>query len=110
MAIRSELLTKPVFELMLGAMEGSSSYIFPVVKLAGDQKGSSLLHSACKIVGLPTQHMIITTLLEHGMSVNSRDILNRTPLHVAARFRNKTAISTLIQAGADINADNDVSY
>jgi ankyrin repeat protein len=45
----------------------------------------------------------IKTLLEHGATVNCRDIFARTPLHDAAMWSGKEVINLLISYGADLN-------
>lgn len=49
---------------------------------------------------------IIQMLLEDGVDVNSKDILDVTPLHVAVEYSHVDAVGLLLHAGADVHAKN----
>ena len=51
-------------------------------------------------------HKMVKILLKHGASVNARDTLNNTVLHLSCFHFIPKIVRTLLKAGADINARN----
>lgn len=49
-------------------------------------------------------------LLDHGASVNAKDVLGRTALHLAARQTCLDALRVLLRHGADVNARDGESH
>jgi ankyrin repeat protein len=49
---------------------------------------------------------MVKFLLDHGVSLDSRDRDERTPIHFAARYNNVLIAALLVQRGGDINLKN----
>lgn len=64
--------------------------------------GGTPLHQAV----LNNSLEIIQMLVEDGVDVNSKDILDVTPLHVAVQYSHADAVGLLLHAGADVHAKN----
>ncbi len=52
---------------------------------------------------------IVAYLIEKGADVNTSDVVGWTPLHHAARFNNMPVIKLLVEHGADLYAQADLS-
>ena len=85
------------------AVPGSAS--LPVSLLSGDKFGRTPLHLAVQS-DKDDAHRAekIACLCRYGYALEQRDINGATPLHLAAQMRSATAIKTLAQAGADLQA------
>jgi len=68
----------------------------------GDIEGNNALHSASHL-GDSFARMI-ALLLQHGANVNSRNIRDYTPLHLAAESGYIKGVQLLVSKGADVNA------
>lgn len=65
--------------------------------------GSTPLHEACFVRYVASEEITksITFLIENGADIHARDHINYTPLHTACTSGNLSAISTLLEHGAD---------
>ena len=68
-----------------------------------DSGGRTLLMQAC----IEQNHELIEILLKMGAAVNIREERNWTALHFAAQNHDITAMTLLIEKGADVNAKDD---
>jgi len=68
-----------------------------------DQNGTALMIALYRWNGVPTNEeseAIVTALLAKGADVNERASRGKTPLMLAANFRNAKVVQTLLDAGA----------
>lgn len=70
---------------------------------AKNSNGDSVLH-------LTSCLELVTFLVEQGADINSRGLLGRTPLHVAAERGHLDTVKYLINKGADINSCNQIGF
>lgn len=68
-------------------------------------QGKSLLHDAV-LMGLPE---LVQLLVERGFSVNSRDDIGNSPLHIAIQRKNPSILRELVQFGGDVNNSNSLT-
>jgi hypothetical protein len=101
-----KVMTSNGIEKLIEAVKGGDinrvMYVLegkPYLKMAG---GSAAL---CVAIDLE-QENIVKFLLDRGAKVNSRDVNNTSPIHIAALTGNIKIAEMLLQHGADINAVN----
>ena len=70
--------------------------------------GYSALHNAVIARDLKAVHTLTTTA-DAGCSLESRDAMGFTPLHLATLQGNKDLVEMLVQVGCDINSRTKVS-
>ncbi|TSE02760.1 ankyrin repeat domain-containing protein [Aquimarina algiphila] len=63
----------------------------------------NLLHRALVSVTLEPKIEMITHLIKNGVDINGIDCYGYSPLHYAARTKNKKVAKCLLDAGAEIN-------
>jgi uncharacterized protein len=67
----------------------------------------NLLHKAMVSVGEPPNPEVIRHLIGLGVDVNAKDRRRWTPLHFAARTKSAPVVKLLIEAGAELDAEDD---
>ncbi len=68
-----------------------------------DESGNGILHHCCYY----KLHPLIADLLDHGADVNIQNFQGDTPLHIAAKNGDRTAMKLLLQSKANTNSIND---
>lgn len=75
-----------------------------------DRFGQTALHFAAE----SNDETLVAQLLDRGANVDAEDIVEDTPLHLAAMDNNGSShyrvIETLLKSGANVNAANNVGY
>jgi ankyrin repeat protein len=67
-----------------------------------DEEGYTVLHAALER-DRTDKYQVLELLLQHGASVNSHGINDRTPSHIAAAREDIEALKLLIRFGADLS-------
>eukprot|EP00912_Choanoflagellata_sp_UC4_P001032 UC4_evm3s638 len=93
---------KKGFKACLDSPENAAK-IAEIEKIKAQEEVGQMLLSAAQRDDTPA----LTRLIKAGASVNHRNKLGQTPLHIAAMWGRTLSVQLLIVAGANINVQND---